>query len=102
MASCWLVANRPKGDRVAGRIQGGNAVLPFVARGAAQEIDRAAVEPHGGAFPAATAPAAHPESARRNQRDAYHVAEVRPGAMPADRRRPPGFGGRNGVEAVRG
>ena len=74
-------------------------MLPFVARGAAHEIDRAAIEAHRGALPAAAAPAAHLEGAGRDERDADHVAEVRPVAMSADRRARPVFGDQNVLQA---
>src|SRR5678816_1682979 len=54
----------PEGDGVAQAVNRGDAVLPLVARGSAQQIERARLGNERGALPFGTHFAAQPEDAR--------------------------------------
>src|SRR5262249_38882059 len=97
----WIAVQRAKCDGVAQRLKWRNAVLPLLAHLARQQIDGARCKREGAPLPALILRAAEPETGRRQQRDADHVLELRPVAMPADRRAGLVFADQDHADVVR-
>src|SRR5262249_4151243 len=70
--------------RIAQAIERRDAVLPFAAHGAPQQIRRARLQFDRGALPSAGALSPQPKAAPRAERDADDILEHRAVAMPAD------------------
>ena len=78
-------AEIPERDGVAQAVHGRNAVLPFAPRRPPQQVGGPRLGGERGALPARSRPLPQAKEARRQQGNAYHLAENRFVFVPADR-----------------
>src|SRR6516225_7933933 len=79
-----LLNHGAKGDRIAQRVDSGDAVLPRMPRLALHQIERARLGTKRKALPLVAAPAAEAKLAGAAKREPEDLAEIRFVAMPAD------------------
>src|SRR3954471_19703433 len=79
-----LFDHGPERDRSSRRLDAGNAVFPRMAGGARHHVERAGRGIERKALPRVAAATAEAKLAKRAQRQAEHLVEMRLVAMPAD------------------